>query len=69
MSLSSDLERSILAELKTLLCNRKLRMKDLYEWSSGPVTPRAGEIAVDVKLYNTVWHCCVPESAEKRQSG
>ena len=66
--MSTPLERGILAELKTILCNSKLRMKDLYEWSSGPVTPRDGEIAVDVKVFDMTWHCCVPASADKRKA-
>ena len=63
----TQLERDILTELKKTLCNSKLRMKDLYEWSSGPVKPRDGEIAVDVKLYDMTWHCCLPASADKRK--
>ena len=64
----TQLERDILTELKKTLCNSKLRLKDLYEWSSGPVAPRDGEIAVEVKLYDMVWHCFVPASADKRKS-
>ena len=64
----SPIEREILTELKKTLCNSKLRMKDLYEWSSGPVTPRDGEIAVDVQALDMTWHCCVPAAADKRKA-
>lgn len=42
MSLAS-LEREILAEAKTAFNNKKLRLKDLLEWSTAKVKPRNGE--------------------------
>lgn len=41
-----QLESAILAEAKTVIGNKKLRMKDIMEWSSGEIKPEPGE-----KLY------------------
>lgn len=40
------LEREILVESKNVTGNKKLRMKDILEWSSGPIKKQPGE-----KLY------------------
>ena len=61
------IERELCDSLKKLLCNSKFRLKDLYEWSSKPVTPREGEVAVDVEMFGTTWYCCVPASVDKRK--
>ena len=66
-TMSLPLEREILAQLKKTLCNSKLRIKDLLEWSSGHVTPHDGEILVEVKLHDMTWRCCVPAGADKRK--
>ena len=42
MSMKS-LETAILAEAKTVTGNKKLRMKDIMEWSTGEVKPEPGE--------------------------
>ena len=65
----TQLERDIVQELKKTLRNSKFRLKDLLEWSSAPVTPREGEIAVDVVVLGTTWHCCVPAGTDKRTPG
>jgi hypothetical protein len=44
----ATLERAILAGMKTTFNNPKLRLKDIQEWSTGEITPRAGEVAVFV---------------------
>ena len=41
-----ELERAVLAEAKTITGNKKLRMKDIMEWSTGDIVPHPGE-----KLY------------------
>jgi len=38
-----DLERAILAEAKNVTGNKKLRMKDIMEWSTGKVKIADGE--------------------------
>jgi len=38
-----QLESAILAEAKIVTGNKKLRMKDIMEWSTGKVKPRQGE--------------------------
>ena len=40
------IEREVVAELRTLLNYRSLRLKDLQEWSTGPIEPHDGEIVV-----------------------
>lgn len=42
MSMQS-LEKAILAEAKTVVGNKKLKMKDIMEWSTGEVKPEPGE--------------------------
>ena len=63
----STIERAILTELKKILCNNKLRMKDLYEWSSGPVKAQKDETAIEIRCLDMTWFCCVPTSADKRK--
>jgi len=41
-----SLERAILAEAKEVVSNKKLRMKDIMEWSTGEIVAQPGE-----KLY------------------
>ena len=38
-----DLEAAILAELKVVAKNNKLRQKDIMEWSTGEIKPQEGE--------------------------
>ena len=45
MSLQT-LERAILAELKTVAKNPKIKMADIMEWSTGDITPQEGEVLV-----------------------
>ncbi len=47
MSLAS-LERSIAAELATMLNNPKIRVKDIQEWSTGSIKPQSGEMVVQL---------------------
>lgn len=42
MSMAS-LERAIIEEAKIVTGNKKLRLKDLMEWSSGEIKPEPGE--------------------------
>lgn len=39
----ATLERAILAELKTITKNNKLKLKDILEWSTGSVDAQTGE--------------------------
>lgn len=45
MSLAT-LERAITEEARSILNNRKLRVKDMQEWSTGEVKPQEGEIVI-----------------------
>lgn len=38
-----DLERVIWAELKVVTGNSKIRLKDIMEWSTGPIEAENGE--------------------------
>lgn len=42
MSMQS-LEREVLAEAKEVTGNKKLRMKDIMEWSTGEIKAQPGE--------------------------
>lgn len=42
------LEIAINLSAKKVLCNPKLRLKDLLEWSTGEVSPRDGEIVIEI---------------------
>lgn len=39
-----DLERAILADAKQVFNNKKLRLKDLMEWSTGKIESRDDEV-------------------------
>jgi len=41
-----ELQRAVLAEAKIVTGNKKLRMKDIMEWSTRDIVPHPGE-----KLY------------------
>ena len=47
-------ERSILAELREITGNRKLKERDLLEWCTGPISERPGEKVLRLPL-NGVW--------------
>ena len=38
-----QVESAILAEAKTITGNKKLRLKDIMEWSTGEIKPEPGE--------------------------
>ena len=44
----ATLERAVLAGVKVLFANPKLRMADIQEWSSGNIKPHAGEVVAYV---------------------
>lgn len=54
MSIAS-LERELVYHARVILNNQKLRVKDLLEWSSGPVAPRDGEIELRINELNCVF--------------
>lgn len=61
----AEIERDIVARLRTELNNPKLRLKDLLEWSTGPVKPGDGEISLS-PLPGTIYHVTVPAVCDKR---
>jgi hypothetical protein len=63
MSMAS-LERAILAAARVELCNPRLRMKDITEWTTGDPTPQEGEIVVWIKDPGV--SICVAKAMDKR---
>jgi hypothetical protein len=43
-----DLESEILAELKAVAKNNKLRIKDMLEWTTGEIKPHEGEVVYNL---------------------
>jgi len=59
------LERAILSELKTVANNPKLKMKDMLEWSTGPVEPHEGEVVLNLPDMNV--NCALLTMLDKRK--
>lgn len=57
------LERAILAELKTVAKNPKLKTKDLLEWSTSEVEPHEGEVVLYLPDMH-VW-CAIKKELQK----
>jgi hypothetical protein len=60
-----DLERQIVAELREVTGLRHLRLKDLMEWSSGPITAHVGETVV--RLPGLKLNACYVDPKAKAQ--
>lgn len=45
-----ELEAAILSELRMQTGNRRIRQKDIMEWSTSPVAARDGELTAFLKL-------------------
>lgn len=61
-----DIEVSICLAAREKLENRNLRIKDLYEWLSGPITAHEGETVIEVDALNMHWWVAVPSAADFR---
>ena len=48
-----ELESQIAADARVFFCNKKLRLKDICEWSTGEVKPREDEVAA--QLPTGIW--------------
>lgn len=59
----ATLERAVLAELKVVAKNSKIRLKDIMEWSTGEIKPQEGETYYFLPDLNV--HCCVKLPAKK----
>ncbi len=57
-------ERELWREAQTFLCNAKLKLRELYEWSTGECAPEDGEICVRLP---SGFYICVPENSDKRE--
>jgi hypothetical protein len=58
-----ELEASILAELKQVAKNSKIRQKDIMEWSTGEVKAQEGETYFFLPILKV--HVCVKLPAKK----
>ena len=61
----ATLERAILASAKVVLNNRKLRMADIMEWSTGSIDPHEGEFVFWVADPGV--HVAVKKECDKRK--
>ncbi len=61
----ATLEREILANAKVVLCNKKLRMKDILEWSTGDVKAKNDDEVV-VRIANPGVNICVKKELDKQ---
>lgn len=60
----ATLERAILAGAKEVLNNKKLRMKDIMEWSTGDLKPNDGEVCIMIPDLDV--NVCVKVECDKR---
>ena len=60
----ATLERAVLAGARDVLNNRKLRMKDIMEWSTGDIKLLDGEVCVRVPDPGV--NVCVKTECDKR---
>ena len=63
MSLRS-LERLIIREAREVFCNKKLRVMDLMEWSTGLLRPDDGEVMLFLPA--TRVYVCIKKELDKR---
>lgn len=61
----ATLEREILKQAKTVLKNKKLRMKDILAWSTSEVKPE-NDSEVILRIDNPGVNICVNKSCDKR---
>lgn len=66
------LESAVLAELRFVEKNRKIRLKDIQEWSTGEVKPHEGEKLVHLTIFgnqpvNVAYK--LPEPKKKEEVG
>jgi hypothetical protein len=65
MSMKS-LESAIAAEARRVFENSKLRLKDIMEWSTGPIAAHPGEVVEKMPL-NNVW-VAIKTECDKRSN-
>lgn len=61
----ASLEREVVAQTRVLLCNAKIRNKDIMEWSTG--TPEAQEGEIAVKLSGLGVTVVISKTLDKRK--
>lgn len=60
-----SLEREILRNAKVMLCNKKLRMKDILAWSTGEVKPES-ELEIVIRMDDPGVNICVEKVNDNR---
>lgn len=58
-----ELESAILMELREVSGNRKIRLKDIMEWSTGKIEPQEGETYFYLPRHGV--HACVKVPVKK----
>jgi len=61
----ATMEREILAQVKVIVKNSKLRKKDLLEWSTGDIKAQEGEVLV--RLPSLSINVCILKELDKRK--
>ena len=61
----AGLERAVMAELREVVNNRRLRNKDLLKWSTGQVDSEEGEVVVHLPRLGV--NCAIAREHDKRQ--
>jgi len=59
----ATLERAILAELKTVAKNPKLKTKDILEWRCGDIEPQEGETVLNLPGMGV--HCAIKKEMNR----
>ncbi len=62
-----DFERSIRLEAQVVLSNKRLRNKDLREWSSAPIAARVGEVVAHLPEAGV--YVAIAREHDKRKPG
>lgn len=62
----TQLESAVWRATKDLVKNKKLRKKDIIEWTSGKAKPRPEEVLVKVEAVGMSWEVCILKEHDKR---
>jgi hypothetical protein len=66
----ATLDRAVWREAQEVLCNPRLKLKDVQEWNSGEIKPRTGEIVFQLPVLkiNVAVQAC-KDKREKTNEG
>ncbi len=63
----NDIERRLWQEVKVIVKNPKLRLKDIREWTSGKPKQLEGETVIKVNAYQMEWSVVILSDLDKRE--